>query len=226
MNTLDHLSSLIIENSLSFESLYRLITGDVLAIRIPNFYEREECEHLTDMLTHIVKNESTSSGKIYLSDVDAFWNTIDDLEVRERYFAKALPTMRRLRKISFPFASPIDLLRLELDEIWPSGALLMHLEKKVMLFGITRIWTEGSEALPHQDILIREIPSAPEVQNELSQLGINIYLRPAQEGGELEIWNHSFSDEECLRQGVKDSYGFNRSLLPDDSLVISPQEEI
>jgi hypothetical protein len=215
---------LIEENTLSFSSLYSLFNAEVLALKIPNFYEGEKCRNLSEALSNIVKNESTSSGTIYQSDVDSFWNTIDNSDIKARYFGSAVQTMRRLRRISLPFATPIDLLRLELDEVWPTGASLLHIEGKTMLFGITRLWPSGTEALPHQDILLREIPEADEVKNELSQAGVNIYLRPAEVGGELEIWDYSFSNDDCLKLGIRGSYGFDREMLPPDSLVITPQE--
>lgn len=80
------------------------------------------------------------------------------------------------------------------------------------------------EALPHQDLLRRETPDSDEVKFQASQLGVNIYLSSAQSGGELEIWNYSFSDEDCLKYGVEGSYGFDRSLLPANSLVLKPEE--
>ena len=100
----------------------------------------------------------------------------------------------------------------------------MRVKEKTMLFGITRMWPVGAEALPHEDILLREIPEAEEVKGELSQLGVNIYIRAATKGGELEIWDCSFSEEDTMIQGVKGNYGFDRRLLPSDSLIITPEE--
>lgn len=223
MDVLHHDQTLAVESSLTFNSLCGLLMGSILAVRIPKFYETDRCKYLSDILSNSVKNQSTSSGKIYISDVDSFWNTLDKPELKESYFNTAIPTMRRLRKLSCPYASPMDLLRLELDEIWPSGASIMHLGTKTMLFGITRIWQVGFEALPHQDVFWREIPNSNEAKDQISQLGVNVYLSSADLGGELEIWNYSFSDEDCERHGIKGSYGFSRSLLPNNSLVIKPQ---
>ena len=72
MNTRNPKSLLIVESSLTFASLVRVLTGDVLALKVPQFYASKNCRHLSDVLSNIVKNESTSSGKIYQSDVDSF----------------------------------------------------------------------------------------------------------------------------------------------------------
>lgn len=139
MEPLFQTEMLVEEDVLSFDTLYKVLNGNILAVRIPKFYELERCRYLSEALSTSIREGSKSSGKIYISDVDSFWNTINSPEIEESYFKTAIPTIRKLRSLCFPYPSPVDLLRLELDEIWPYGASIMHLKGKVMLFGITRI---------------------------------------------------------------------------------------
>jgi hypothetical protein len=92
-----------------------------------------------------------------------------------------------------------------------------------MLFGLARLWAIGSEGLPHQDVLLRELPDERNVAGQSTQLGANIYIQVADAGGELEVWDHSFTTDDCQQYGVKGSYGFDRTLLPSKSIVVAPQ---
>jgi len=214
---------LVTEEELRAHTLLRLFAGKILAIKIPNFCDKTRCEHLSKVLSHYVKEEAASSGKIYLSNFDSFWNTLNNDQRRLQYLSLAITAMRKARIISHPLLSPADQLRLELDEVWPCGSSLMHIENQSMFFGIVRVWVEGTEALPHQDLLYREISDLG-ATNEYSQLGANIYLQSAEDGGALEIWDNVFSDEDCEKYAIKGSYGFSRDLLPKTSLVIYPQQ--
>jgi hypothetical protein len=210
-------------DSIDQHVLTELFSGTILGIRVPNFYDTLYCKSLAGMLYQAIEDESTSGG-IYESDIDSFWNVMNDAARWERYFAVALPVQRRLRRFSSPYPSPIDLLRLALDEAWPGGATLMTMSGRKMPFGITRLWRTGNEALPHQDALWREI-QVPEAASLISQLGVNVYLDTADEGGELETWDFVITDEqyEKLRDEYPGSYGYPRDMLPEESLLIAPQ---
>ena len=217
-------SRLATVNALDERVLADLFNGEVLAILVPKFYDAQYCKNLAASLYDSIDNESVSGG-IYESDIDSYWNVMNDPARRERYFAMALPSQERLRGLSAPHPSPIDLLRLALDEAWPGGATMMTMGGRKMPFGITRLWRTGSEGLPHQDALWREVGRRDEAGRLTGQLGVNVYLDTADEGGELETWDRVITDEEYepLRDEFPGSYGYPREMLPAESLLITPR---
>jgi len=208
-----------------YEDLLSLVKGEILAIQINNYYALEKCERLAILIQQAMGEFGYSISEIYESEVNSFWSTIGKQALRQEYFTNAVPAMRNSRQL-MDHLSPTDQLRLELDETWPAGAHLMHVNGKPMHFGMTRRWKEGTEALPHQDVFWRETDDQFNFGKQISQLGANIYLTCCEEGGELEIWDYTISDEiydNTLADVVKNSYGFHRSNLPPSAVCITPQ---
>lgn len=200
-----------------------LFDGKYIAIRVPEFYPSDYCKNLAELLHRQIGSEPVTGG-IYESDIDSFWNVANDEERLERYFAGAFTVPDRLRRLSAPHPSPADLFRLALDDAWPSGATLMTLQGRKMPFGISRLWRQGSQGLPHQDVLWREVAPGTLPFHPLGQLGVNIYVDTADEGGELEAWDFVITDAEYenLRDRYPGSYGYAKGMLPQASLSISP----
>lgn len=211
-------------DTLDASVLADLFAGKYIAVRVPGFYDVQYCKNLVEPLYDRIDNDAATGG-IYESDIDSFWNVMNDDVRRERYLDAALHVQRRMRAMSEPHPSPVDQLRLALDEAWPGGATLMTMNGRKMPFGITRLWRTGKEALPHQDLLWRE--AGPDLLSVTlqGQLGVNIYLDTADEGGELETWDVYITDEqyESLRETYPGSYGYSRDMLPRESLLISPE---
>jgi len=84
-----------------------------------------------------------------------------------------------------PYLSPIDKLRLELDENY--GANVAVFEEKKMFVGIGRVMradgSVNSELQPHFDSL------PPDFFPLDGQFSANVYLKVPESGGELEVWN-------------------------------------
>jgi hypothetical protein len=208
--------------ALSQDALTSVMNGDSLALRVAGYYE----EDLAIQLTNLLGPQGASSGSqssIYLTEHIPFYNTVQNPEKGRLYFEYAKDWISELRFRARPFLSPMDRIRLELDEIWPAGASILRLYSRMMYFGLVRVWPESAEALPHQDVLSREVADCPFIFDQRSQLGVNVYLQTAEEGGEIEIWRKQMTSDDCIRFGIHGSYGFPRDSLGQPSCVIEPK---
>lgn len=108
-----------------------------------------------------------------------------------RYRKEALSSIRRMRGAFGSSLAPMDWLRLELDELWPAGAHLRHLEGSTDQAGLVRTidtttlleGVAGREGVCHIDDERKR--GAPHT------LSVNLYLRMPARGGELKIWDVS-----------------------------------
>lgn len=119
-----------------------------------------------------------------------------------------LNLIRRTRQLMSPHLTPIDRLRLELDEAAPLGARLYIMPDggKAMV-GLPRIM-ETSRELLHADT------------GRKGCLTANIYLRLPPKGGATRIWNYSGQYEDSIG-----SYLFSADEIPSDteSALLEPE---
>jgi len=222
-----------IHHSLSPESIRDLIEEKVPAIRIPNYVSSETAQKIIDFIlaqasldayTHEVYIDGVPEQKYYGVyrvgiPFNSTYGTPAGSAERETYYQAALPGLRRLRDLCAPNLSPIDRLRLDLDEAWMDGATIAAFEGRKMFAGMVRIMPPDDshilEEKPHVDCLPASI--CPLEQ----QLSANIYLKMPPVGGTLESWNVptlSYADIERLPDGT-----IPRTDLPKP-VVIHPQE--
>ncbi|MEK1941553.1 MAG: 2OG-Fe(II) oxygenase [Pseudomonas sp.] len=160
------------------------------------------------------QQEFNRLGKAYIE--------INDEQSRQAYHAQAVSNIRKIRDTFRPLASPIDELRLLLDEVWPKGARLLDVNGEKCFVGIARFQGSGVDLTPHTDNLERNAPSDHQPRL-LTQLSTNIYLEIPEDGGELEIWGIEPDEAQYERLRGSRAYGIERDLLPPPDFVIKPE---
>lgn len=104
----------------------------------------------------------------------------------KRYYDVANKNIEKIRNFFTPYLSPIDQLRLNLDELYEYGANLGNFENKKMFTGIARV-TEKDMDLQEKNPHVDSLPPEYEMDRQYSA---NIYISVPQEGGELIIYPH------------------------------------
>lgn len=209
---------------LNQETLDELINGKTLAIRIPGFYAKDLCEKSAQKIIHhnhfnYYRNPGAGDvGKLGM----AYCEIQNDAELYNKYYSESLIQIRQSREIFAPHLSPIDKVRLELQEVWSHGANLENIEGKTMNIGLSRVVKENAQLLPHQDVLSWDAPNYIRAYEHKTQLAANIYLQTA-EGGELEIWNRKLSKREYENLRTPGSYEVDRRFLGSPDLIIKPE---
>lgn len=169
----------------------------VLVVR--EYASQSICKRLDEFLqqspaseyTHEVRTEE--GLKQYYYGVNRFGTPLNSTygdhtgEKRAVYFKEALPTLRAIREAASPFLSPIDKLRLELDEYWLPGANLGTWSGNKLFCGIGRMMPYQLSHLSAEQPHIDAVPSEY-FPHLAGQFAANIYLNVPAVGGELEIW--------------------------------------
>ncbi|MDA9951204.1 hypothetical protein N9D31_01390, partial [Oligoflexaceae bacterium] len=184
-------------NRLSADDLNTFVRGDALALVVRGFYPDSDRVDLDSIENHDAieeyryvthkdgeKHELPFGVKRLGLPFSSSFGESSDSQARQNYYDKALPQIHQLRRLFSPLLSPIDMLRLELDELWPQGAGVGRLESRLMFTGIVRITeaeTDILEVRPHVDSMTPDMPIE-------RQHAANIYLDTPSEGGELVIY--------------------------------------
>lgn len=204
--------------------LKSVIAGDFIAVRCPKFYEQQLAEEMsTRLLQHPRFNhydKAEDIGKVG----PPYYDTVGDPELEAKYWADSLEWITTLRAAFRPNLSPIDRLRLELDEQWPKGArLLRDAINRPAFAGLSRVFEDGAEALLHVDRLEWDAPVGRFKFSPVAQVSVNVYMKTPMRGGELAIWRVKPDRHGHEKLRIPGSYGLRRELLGEPDVVIKPQ---
>jgi len=211
---------IVIREELEAQDLLMLADGHIGAVVVSNFYNAAYCkvtiEHFKKNIQYYL---NPSIGCFGL----AYFETTDQQDMIDEYYKHATSNIQKIRRIFSPYLSPIDLLRLTLQEKWASGADLENIDEHKMFVGICRILEPKMAILPHQDKLSRDAPNSLKARSLLAQFAANIYLDVPEDGGELDIWDQELDDKTYDSMAMAGSYGIESHLLPPPHCTIKPK---
>lgn len=213
----------VVESELSLTSLRRVISRESGAIHVPSFFSSPAAASVAEQVVRheglgsYKKKYTSSVGRLFTPHIDAEW----DEDAASKYHLEAMENITAIRRMFLPYAAPIDLVRLLLQELWPSGANVQRLYGRTCFVGTVRVFRpEVSQFHPHHD-RIDEESDAAELEGLREQLVANVYLATPDEGGELELWLRDPDEEERAR--IRDVEGLLRSSVEPPALVIRPR---
>jgi hypothetical protein len=175
--------------------LLRLWSGEFAAIRLTGLVSQEACRSFTNKL---LDGEQTSQHlDIPGLNVLGFshFQVARDHQLAEEYASqfRRLPSV--LRRLSFPYSSPFDVIFGWLSIAWPSGCRVLQTLTGSHLSPFTiRIYGDGIGIEPHLDVVATELQSEPVADDIRFQFGVNLYLDLPNAGGELELFHAAFPD--------------------------------
>lgn len=214
---------IVVADELTTTSLLDLAERRIAAIHVAGYYNGDIAEGAANkLLTHSARGtyhkELTSSvGRVHMPFVD----TKHDPELTAKYHEGALDAIRDLRSTFDPYPAPIDLVRLHLDELWPSGAHVLRLRGKTCFVGGVRVFEpKTSRFYAHNDFITQET-DAPEISKVSEQLVANLYLKVPEEGGELLLWLRDPSPVE--QQQILEVEGIMPDQIEPPNLTLRPK---
>ncbi len=209
-----------IATDLNAESLKRLIRMDIDAIHVRGFYPAELSARFaakiaghSDLEAYKVQNALKRLGMGYV-DVGK-----DEQNVG-RYHNEAIRSMWGIRDLIYPQITPLDHLRLLLEEVWPAGATIETADNQKCFVGTCRVIDPGANMLPHNDRFGRMRLDG--LADMTGQLAVNIYLQMPEAGGEIELWLKEPTAAQDKEQETRD--GLDRDSLGEPKLVVKPEE--
>ena len=197
---------------LDTSSLKKLISGEVLAIRVPEFANAKTSERLNQIIGDAASleqysHETYEDGRVvqhfygvhrWGTPFNSTYGKAVGSDAHVKYYADAAHMRGVIDSICAPEKPPIQHLMEQLQEIWPQGAVAAAFQGQPMFCGIIRAMfpetAHLSETVPHVDCLPRSIA---ELEHQFSA---NIYLETPPSGGELIIWDtEAFAYDEVKR---------------------------
>lgn len=202
-------------------TLAHLAAGSLDAIWIRSFRSPQQCQAVLPRVVEACERSHYTLTKDFQSIGTSIGEAAESAAGERRYLETAAKTLHLIRNEIFAERlSPLDELRLRLDELWPDGATVGHHKGRMMLPGIIRRWPTGGHANPHIDQRTIPLLAAQRLQR---RIGTNIYLDVplANSGGQVDFWA-LWTDEGEYDARRRTDYGLDRDKLGEPHWSCAP----
>ena len=215
----------LVAHELTADSLNNLATRQIGLIHVRNFFSLDPAfkENLVNrlinhpLLGHYRRKYTSGVARVGTPHIDAEW----DGDAAAQYHRQAIDSIHQLRGLFSPNITPIDRVRLMLQELWPKGANLQQLHGRSCFVGAVRVFKpDSSEFYPHHDRLEEE-SDAPEAGGLADQMVANVYLTTSPVGGDLELWLREANDDERVQ--ICSDEGLSRRRVEEPALTVHPE---
>lgn len=199
-------------DALTGASLRGLAEGTLDAIWVRGFHPVRECQAVLPRVVAACERSTYTLTDDFQCVGTSMGEAAESAENQRRYLATAADTCRLIRDDIFAGRlSPLDRLRLTLDELWPAGAMVGRHEGAMLLPGLIRRWPSGGHANPHIDQ--RDVPLLA-AYGLRRRIGANVYLAvpPPEQGGHVDFWGR-YDDERSYAADRRADYGLDSDRL-------------
>ncbi|ENM5749434.1 2OG-Fe(II) oxygenase [Vibrio mimicus] len=215
--------NIIITSELEKWHLDGLFDRTIDAVRVPGYFSQQAAHDIANK----IKRSAFFGNYVNAPKIgrigQAFFECQNDEVSLSRYREFANIWIKEMRKEVSPFLSPIDRLRLELSEVWPSHCNLAEIGGHKLFAGLVREFKAGSYAEPHNDVLSWDLVSGMH-SGITNQLAANVYLETSEQGGELRLWHEWPESKEAYNAiRIEGSYGVKAEQLNGGYLEITPE---
>ena len=206
------------------EAIVATAHRELAAVRIPKWCPDEVCQHFTKQIAGTVGTPYDDEPAFRKIIGGAVYDAANMPEKLDEYANSAQKWSDEIRKVFSPFLSPIDRLRLELQERWPHGCQLQQFRGRPGSASLLRAFEDGGEARAHQDMTNWDIPNIPEALEFETQLSAVTYLGCPEKGGELELWDFGYDNKaEYDRRKITNDYGIDRKHIGEPAMSLVPR---
>ncbi|CEJ44981.1 2OG-Fe(II)-dependent halogenase WelO5 family protein [Umezakia ovalisporum] len=209
--------------------LIGLLDHSIDAVIVPNYFLEQECMTISERIKKS-KYFSAYPGHPSVSRLgqELFECGESELEL-EKQQEKAPTLMKEMRMLIHPYISPIDRIRVELDDIWSYGCNLAKLGDKKVFAGIVREHIEDNPGKPHCDVMgWGFLESYKDKPNLINNIAANVYLKMSESGGEIVLWDEwpTQSEHFNMSHNTDDpaSFGLDSKKIGQPKLEIKPNQ--
>jgi hypothetical protein len=208
---------------LSETNLRQLFSGQIGCLVVTNAVESNAASHIVRRIT---ASQELSGYEIEprFKKIGKAWFDHQTTQERVDHINRTIEYTTQTRALCAPFPSPTDVLKLDLDLIWKSGAINLRIEGEPIYFGLPRAIAPGGAVEAHFDWIGHDSPGVRGIDVIQSQYAVNFHLQTAEGGGELALWNTDFTPDELRNMRRPDhNYALDEQKIGAPAVIFRPE---